>query len=182
MAAAQPFVSGGVGHSVTVPNDATVEAVKTAYLLGWKLGLKSLLVEREDSKLELPAAWHADAVGDSNPSGLADDYGSLKLLDGGQPVSPATARAREVRVETLPLRSGGSDMSQAMRIARIARELAQASRGGDRHKVKIGTCSGDEAPDAAPAAETSRQSALDAPRSTASAPSSADAIVEQRQV
>ena len=67
MAAAQPFVSGGVGHSVTVPNDATVEAVKTAYLLGWKLGLKSLLVEREDSKLELPAAWHADAVGDSNP-------------------------------------------------------------------------------------------------------------------
>src|SRR6185503_16605284 len=41
MAAAQPFVSGAISKTINMPNDATVEDCKSAYLLSWKLALKA---------------------------------------------------------------------------------------------------------------------------------------------
>src|SRR6185312_12681911 len=41
MAAAQPFISGAISKTINMPNDATVEDCKSAYLLSWKLGLKA---------------------------------------------------------------------------------------------------------------------------------------------
>jgi ribonucleoside-diphosphate reductase alpha chain len=38
MAAAQPFISGAISKTINMPNDATVEDCKDAYLLSWKLG------------------------------------------------------------------------------------------------------------------------------------------------
>ena len=38
MAAAQPFISGAISKTINMPNDATVEDCKAAYLLSWKLG------------------------------------------------------------------------------------------------------------------------------------------------
>ena len=40
MAAAQPFISGAISKTINMPNDATVEDCKAAYLLSWKLALK----------------------------------------------------------------------------------------------------------------------------------------------
>ena len=37
MAAAQPFISGAISKTINMPNDATVEDCKAAYLLSWKL-------------------------------------------------------------------------------------------------------------------------------------------------
>src|SRR5690606_6281764 len=42
MAAAQPFLSGAISKTVNLPNDATVEDVRTIYEEGWKLGLKAI--------------------------------------------------------------------------------------------------------------------------------------------
>jgi ribonucleotide reductase alpha subunit len=184
MAAAQPFVSGGVGHTVPVPAGTSMNEIKTAYLTAWRLGLKSLIVEREDSRLDQPAAWSAAAASmqDTAPEAPAPGTGALQLFDGGLDEYAATGKPMNASPQALPWRSTGSDMSQAMKIALIAREMAQGGRAGNRDIEKFGTSNLDEAPDGAQAAETSRQSALDAPRGTASAPSSADAIVEQRQV
>ena len=37
MAAAQPFISGAISKTINMPNEATVEDCKSAYLLSWKL-------------------------------------------------------------------------------------------------------------------------------------------------
>ncbi|TIX95313.1 MAG: vitamin B12-dependent ribonucleotide reductase, partial [Mesorhizobium sp.] len=41
MAAAQPFISGAISKTINMPNDATVEDAKGAYMLSWKLALKA---------------------------------------------------------------------------------------------------------------------------------------------
>ena len=47
MAAAQPFISGAISKTINMPNDATVEDCKSAYLLSWKLGLKANALYRD---------------------------------------------------------------------------------------------------------------------------------------
>ena len=38
MAAAQPFITGAISKTINMPNDATVEDCKDAYMLCWRLG------------------------------------------------------------------------------------------------------------------------------------------------
>jgi ribonucleoside-diphosphate reductase alpha chain len=54
MAAAQPFVSGAISKTINMPHSATVEDVKTAYLLSWQLMLKANALYRDGSKLSQP--------------------------------------------------------------------------------------------------------------------------------
>jgi ribonucleoside-diphosphate reductase alpha chain len=54
MAAAQPFLSGGISKTVNLPKDATVEDIEEAYTEGWRLGLKSLAIYRDGSKRTQP--------------------------------------------------------------------------------------------------------------------------------
>src|SRR5262249_5299350 len=54
MAAAQPFITGAVSKTINMPNDATVEDCKAAYLLSWKLALKANALYRDGSKLSQP--------------------------------------------------------------------------------------------------------------------------------
>jgi ribonucleoside-diphosphate reductase alpha chain len=54
MAAAQPFVSGAISKTINMPNEATVEDCKAAYLLSWKLALKANALYRDGSKLSQP--------------------------------------------------------------------------------------------------------------------------------
>jgi ribonucleoside-diphosphate reductase alpha chain len=54
MAAAQPFISGAISKTINMPNDATVEDCKSAYLLSWRLALKANALYRDGSKLSQP--------------------------------------------------------------------------------------------------------------------------------
>jgi ribonucleoside-diphosphate reductase alpha chain len=54
LAAAQPFISGAISKTINMPNDATVEDCKSAYLLSWKLALKANALYRDGSKLSQP--------------------------------------------------------------------------------------------------------------------------------
>ncbi|HEV3242409.1 MAG TPA: vitamin B12-dependent ribonucleotide reductase, partial [Methyloceanibacter sp.] len=54
MAASQPFISGAISKTINMPNDATVEDCKQAYLLSWKLALKANALYRDGSKLSQP--------------------------------------------------------------------------------------------------------------------------------
>jgi ribonucleoside-diphosphate reductase alpha chain len=62
MAAAQPFISGAISKTINMPNEATVEECKAAYLLSWRLALKANALYRDGSKLSQPlnAALVAD--------------------------------------------------------------------------------------------------------------------------
>lgn len=61
MAAAQPFVSGAISKTINMPHSATIENVKQAYLLSWKLMLKANALYRDGSKLSQPLNSVADA-------------------------------------------------------------------------------------------------------------------------
>src|SRR6516162_1074871 len=62
IAATQPFISGAISKTINMPNAATVEDCKDAYMLSWRLGLKATALYRDGSKLSQPLA--ATLLGD----------------------------------------------------------------------------------------------------------------------
>ncbi|MFO0998476.1 MAG: vitamin B12-dependent ribonucleotide reductase [Alphaproteobacteria bacterium] len=54
LAAAQPFISGAISKTINMPNAATVEDCKAAYMRSWRLGLKANALYRDGSKLSQP--------------------------------------------------------------------------------------------------------------------------------
>jgi ribonucleoside-diphosphate reductase alpha chain len=54
MAAAQPFISGAISKTINMPNEATVDDCKQAYMQSWRLALKANALYRDGSKLSQP--------------------------------------------------------------------------------------------------------------------------------
>ena len=54
MAAAQPFISGAISKTINLPNNASIDDIKYAYLQSWKLGTKANALYRDGSKLSQP--------------------------------------------------------------------------------------------------------------------------------
>ncbi len=54
MAAVQPFVSGAISKTINLPTSATVEQVQGVYMQAWTLGLKSVALYRDGSKMSQP--------------------------------------------------------------------------------------------------------------------------------
>ncbi len=61
MAATQPFITGAISKTINLPNEATVEDIKNAYFLSWKLSLKANALYRDGSKLSQPLGNKSDA-------------------------------------------------------------------------------------------------------------------------
>jgi len=54
MGACQPFLSGAISKTVNMPKDCTVDDIKSAYMMAWKLGLKAIAVYRDGCKRSQP--------------------------------------------------------------------------------------------------------------------------------
>jgi len=85
LAAAQPFISGAISKTINMPNDATVEDCKNAYMLSWKLALKANALYRDGSKLSQPL----------NASLIADEEDEDEAVE-ALVAQPAAARAVQV--------------------------------------------------------------------------------------
>jgi ribonucleoside-diphosphate reductase alpha chain len=70
MAAAQSFISGAISKTINMPNDASIEECKEAYLLSWRLGVKANALYRDGSKLSQPLS-----------SSLIDDEDEDELIE-----------------------------------------------------------------------------------------------------
>ncbi len=92
MAASQPFISGAISKTINMPNDATVEDAKSAYLLSWKLALKANALYRDGSKLSQPL--NASLVADEEDE---DDDAVEALI--AQPAAARTAAVAEKIIE-----------------------------------------------------------------------------------
>jgi ribonucleoside-diphosphate reductase alpha chain len=79
MAAAQSFISGAISKTINMPNGASVENCKEAYMLSWRLGVKANALYRDGSKLSQPLQ-----------AAVLDDAGALEeqIAD-----APAAVRA-----------------------------------------------------------------------------------------
>ena len=60
MGAVQPFLSGAISKTVNVPEDTTPDEIERLYTEGWKLGLKSVAVYRDNCKRSQPLAAAGD--------------------------------------------------------------------------------------------------------------------------
>jgi ribonucleoside-diphosphate reductase alpha chain len=54
MGSAQPFISGAISKTINLPNEATIEDMKKAYMMSWQLGVKANALYRDGSKLSQP--------------------------------------------------------------------------------------------------------------------------------
>ncbi|MCE5255813.1 MAG: adenosylcobalamin-dependent ribonucleoside-diphosphate reductase [Spirochaetaceae bacterium] len=89
MAAVQPFVSGAISKTINMPNQASTEDVKGAYMLAWRSMLKSIALYRDGSKLSQPLsalAPGADMIADSI---VALQSSELKTEEEEEPMAPA---------------------------------------------------------------------------------------------
>jgi len=50
MAAVQPFISGAISKTINMPKESTADQIASAYMEGWKLGLKAVAIYRDGSK------------------------------------------------------------------------------------------------------------------------------------
>ena len=97
MAAAQPFISGAISKTINMPNDATVEDCKSAYLLSWKLALKANALYRDGSKLSQPL--QSQIIADEDDEDDALESGVQAFID--KPQAARTAVAAERIVEKI---------------------------------------------------------------------------------
>jgi ribonucleoside-diphosphate reductase alpha chain len=93
MAAAQPFISGAISKTINMPNDATVEDCKAAYMLSWKLALKANALYRDGSKLSQPL--NSQLIGDDE-----DEDDAVEALY-EKPLAARAAHVSERVVEKL---------------------------------------------------------------------------------
>ena len=93
MAASQPFISGAISKTINMPNDATVEDCKSAYLLSWKLALKANALYRDGSKLSQPL--NSQLISDDDE----EDDAIEAFMD--KPMAARTAQLSEKVVERL---------------------------------------------------------------------------------
>jgi ribonucleoside-diphosphate reductase alpha chain len=95
MAAAQPFISGAISKTINMPNEASVEDCKDAYMLSWRLALKANALYRDGSKLSQPL----------NSQILADDEEEAEeiaeQLAADKPMAARAAAAAERIVERI---------------------------------------------------------------------------------
>ncbi len=110
MAACQPYISGAISKTINMPNDATVEDCKTAYLRSWRSSLKANALYRDGSKLSQPL--NAALVEDDAEDGLDDLFDVSGSNRAGQMaekiVEKVVREVERIRIrEKLPARRKG---------------------------------------------------------------------------
>ncbi|NNL89408.1 MAG: vitamin B12-dependent ribonucleotide reductase [Marinicaulis sp.] len=73
MASCQPFISGAISKTVNLPTQAKIGDCAHAYMLAWQLGLKSIALYRDGSKLSQPLAASLLASEDDDADDIAEE-------------------------------------------------------------------------------------------------------------
>lgn len=74
MAASQPFISGAISKTINLPNEATVEDIKNAYFLSWKLCLKANALYRDGCKM-------SQALSNKSDKKVTNDKGQVTTVE-----------------------------------------------------------------------------------------------------
>ena len=131
MAASQPFISGAISKTINMPNDATVEDCKAAYMLSWRLALKANALYRDGSKLSQPL--NAQLLADE-----ADEQDEvIDQLASDKPAATRAATAAEKIVERIVERVVIQEQERAKLPGRRKGYTQKAVVGG--HKVYLTT-------------------------------------------
>jgi ribonucleoside-diphosphate reductase alpha chain len=132
MAAAQPFLSGAISKTINLPNEATVDEIKEAYLLSWKLGLKACALYRDGSKLSQPLSNKSDKKKKAEEADEENSDHETALVNMGQLTIDDLLEEVNKRVQS------SEDTSLKRQLAMIVeRRTLPAKRRGFTQKAKI---------------------------------------------
>jgi ribonucleoside-diphosphate reductase alpha chain len=134
MAAAQPFLSGAISKTINLPNEATVEEIKSCYEMSWTLGLKANALYRDGCKLSQPL---------SNKSDVKDEEDVQEVVehvlgnDAYKPVGELTADQVLEAAQAILNRSMDTEFKR--KLARIVeRKSLPSKRSGFIQKATVG--------------------------------------------
>ncbi|MEM7300430.1 MAG: vitamin B12-dependent ribonucleotide reductase [Pseudomonadota bacterium] len=122
MAASQPFISGAISKTINMPNEASVEDCKDAYMMSWRLGLKANALYRDGSKLSQPL--NASLIEDD----IDDDESVEELI-----AQPAAARAPHVAEKIVE-----KIVERVVEVRREGQDKLPTRRKGYTQKAKVG--------------------------------------------
>jgi ribonucleoside-diphosphate reductase alpha chain len=109
LAAAQPFISGAISKTINMPNQATVDECKEAYMMSWRLALKANALYRDGSKLSQPL--NSQLLSDDDEGESAEDVAAeIASMAQGEKAQVIAERIVEKFVsgrKTLPARRKG---------------------------------------------------------------------------
>ena len=110
LAAAQPFISGAISKTINMPNQATVDECKEAYMMSWQLGLKANALYRDGSKLSQPLNSQLLADDDDEDESAEDVAAEISAMAQNEKAQVIAERIVEKFVsgrKTLPPRRKG---------------------------------------------------------------------------
>ncbi|MBR9859917.1 vitamin B12-dependent ribonucleotide reductase [bacterium] len=127
MGAAQPFISGAISKTINLPNEATVDDIKSCYQMSWELGLKANALYRDGCKLSQPLSNKSDKkeeeedeitavdkvvgeIGNTNIEELTQEQvldAAQKILDNSQSTEFMRQLSRIVERKRLPWKRRG---------------------------------------------------------------------------
>ena len=95
MAAAQPFISGAISKTVNMPYEASIDEMKEAYALSWRLMTKANALYRDGSKLSQPLNSVADSPEAAMLALIAPDDAPAVPVEAKSEVMKAAERITE---------------------------------------------------------------------------------------
>ena len=104
MAAVQPFISGAISKTINMPNDATLDDVKSAYEMAWNGMIKAVALYRDGSKLSQPLS---SVVDDDEPEAVTDSPLPAEVAKIAEKITEKVVHRYLARRRRLPQRRAG---------------------------------------------------------------------------
>jgi ribonucleoside-diphosphate reductase alpha chain len=139
MAAAQPFISGAISKTINMPNEATVDEIKEAYMRSWELGIKAMALYRDGSKLSQPLSnKSSDKTSQEDDKQLALSEEFAKQLEAARKQRAEELRPDEILAAAQRILANTTSTDFKRQFAKaIERNRLPAKRRGWTQKAKI---------------------------------------------
>ncbi|HEV2907992.1 MAG TPA: hypothetical protein VGX02_01875, partial [Candidatus Eremiobacteraceae bacterium] len=139
MAAAQPFISGAISKTINMPNEATVDEIKEAYMRSWELGIKAMALYRDGSKLSQPLSnKSSDKTSQEDDKQLALSEEFARQLEAARKQRAEELRPDEILAAARRILANTTSTDFKRQFAKaIERNRLPAKRRGWTQKAKI---------------------------------------------
>lgn len=138
MAAAQPFISGAISKTINMPNEATVEEIKEAYMRSWDLGLKAIALYRDGCKLSQPLSNKSSDKDTTSDRQMALSEEFAKQLEEARRQRAEELRPDEILAAAQRILANATNTDFKRKVAQeLERNRLPAKRRGWTQKAKI---------------------------------------------
>ncbi|MES2618696.1 MAG: vitamin B12-dependent ribonucleotide reductase [Bacteroidota bacterium] len=138
MAAAQPFISGAISKTINLPNEASVDDIKSCYELSWRLGIKANAIYRDGSKLSQPLSNKSEKKTDEKEETVSDVAQVVEKAVGVNATTRVEDLTPEIVLEAARLIINSNNPAFKQQLSNIAtRKVLPNKRKGFTQKSKI---------------------------------------------